>query len=163
MPTRFQIQVQIAKSAALSLLSTGIRRSRLADTTESRNHPSTQRILRQIAQNARQNRIRLVPGQLEQPPRERSGFDEYHRVILLCCSSIVKRRLAALHRDGELHIMIPLQKIYGSLRIFFCAQVSVSLNGFARSGEVSERFKEHAWKACVGETQPWVQIPPSPP
>ncbi len=30
-------------------------------------------------------------------------------------------------------------------------------------GEVSERFKEHAWKACVGETQPWVRIPPSPP
>ena len=28
---------------------------------------------------------------------------------------------------------------------------------------MSERFKEHAWKACVGETQPWVQIPPSPP
>jgi hypothetical protein len=34
---------------------------------------------------------------------------------------------------------------------------------FLRHGEVSERFKEHAWKACVGETQPWVQIPPSPP
>src|SRR6202158_3160082 len=32
-----------------------------------------------------------------------------------------------------------------------------------RHGEVSERFKEHAWKACVGETQPWVRIPPSPP
>jgi hypothetical protein len=32
-----------------------------------------------------------------------------------------------------------------------------------RRGEVSERFKEHAWKACVGETQPWVRIPPSPP
>src|SRR5260370_18105705 len=31
------------------------------------------------------------------------------------------------------------------------------------SGEVSERFKEHAWKACVGEILPWVQIPPSPP
>jgi hypothetical protein len=28
---------------------------------------------------------------------------------------------------------------------------------------VSERFKEHAWKACVGETRPWVRIPPSPP
>jgi integrase len=28
---------------------------------------------------------------------------------------------------------------------------------------VSEWFKEHAWKACVGETQPWVRIPPSPP
>jgi hypothetical protein len=35
--------------------------------------------------------------------------------------------------------------------------------GFLRHGEVSERFKEHAWKACVGETQPWVRIPPSPP
>jgi hypothetical protein len=34
---------------------------------------------------------------------------------------------------------------------------------FPRHGEVSERFKEHAWKACVGETQPWVRIPPSPP
>src|SRR5580765_3172544 len=31
------------------------------------------------------------------------------------------------------------------------------------NGEVSERFKEHAWKACVGETRPWVRIPPSPP
>src|SRR5580700_6742923 len=28
---------------------------------------------------------------------------------------------------------------------------------------MSERFKEHAWKACVGETQPWVRIPLSPP
>jgi hypothetical protein len=35
--------------------------------------------------------------------------------------------------------------------------------GFSSRGEVSERFKEHAWKACVGETQPWVRIPPSPP
>src|SRR5579862_3527260 len=35
--------------------------------------------------------------------------------------------------------------------------------GFPYPGEVSERFKEHAWKACVGETQPWVRIPPSPP
>ena len=31
------------------------------------------------------------------------------------------------------------------------------------NGEVSERFKEHAWKACVGEILPWVRIPPSPP
>ena len=31
------------------------------------------------------------------------------------------------------------------------------------NGEVSEWFKEHAWKACVGETLPWVRIPPSPP
>lgn len=30
-------------------------------------------------------------------------------------------------------------------------------------GQVSEWFKEHAWKACVGETLPWVRIPPCPP
>ena len=32
-----------------------------------------------------------------------------------------------------------------------------------RRGEMSERLKEHAWKACVGETLPWVRIPLSPP
>ena len=30
-------------------------------------------------------------------------------------------------------------------------------------GEMSERLKEHAWKACVGVTLPWVRIPLSPP
>ncbi len=30
-------------------------------------------------------------------------------------------------------------------------------------GQVSEWFKEHAWKACVLETVPWVRIPPCPP
>ena len=30
-------------------------------------------------------------------------------------------------------------------------------------GEMSEWLKEHAWKACVGETLPWVRIPLSPP
>jgi hypothetical protein len=39
----------------------------------------------------------------------------------------------------------------------------VTLENTQLSGEVSEWFKEHAWKACVGETQPWVRIPPSPP
>src|SRR5580698_5618470 len=34
---------------------------------------------------------------------------------------------------------------------------------FAGSGEMSEWLKEHAWKACVGETLPWVRIPLSPP
>jgi hypothetical protein len=36
-------------------------------------------------------------------------------------------------------------------------------NSCSLRGEVSERFKEHAWKACVGEILPWVRIPPSPP
>ncbi len=30
-------------------------------------------------------------------------------------------------------------------------------------GEMAEWFKAHAWKACVGETLPWVRIPLSPP
>ena len=30
-------------------------------------------------------------------------------------------------------------------------------------GEVAERFKAHAWKACVGLPLPRVRIPPSPP
>src|SRR5450830_1145082 len=33
----------------------------------------------------------------------------------------------------------------------------------AAPGSVSERPKEHASKACVGESPPWVQIPPLPP
>ena len=39
----------------------------------------------------------------------------------------------------------------------------VSLTSFDAFGEVSERPKEHAWKACVGVTPPRVRIPPSPP
>ncbi len=35
-------------------------------------------------------------------------------------------------------------------------------NSILSDGEVSERLKEHAWKACVLETVPWVRIPPSP-
>ncbi len=30
-------------------------------------------------------------------------------------------------------------------------------------GEVAERLKAHAWKACVGLPLPRVRIPPSPP
>src|SRR5688572_5550863 len=39
-----------------------------------------------------------------------------------------------------------------------CSQVVDS-----KDGEMSEWLKEHAWKACVGETLPWVRIPLSPP
>ena len=44
-----------------------------------------------------------------------------------------------------------------------CANPSFLLNCSSTRGEVSERFKEHAWKACVGEILPWVRIPPFPP
>ena len=46
------------------------------------------------------------------------------------------------------------------MRVF---KVSAKLLKPICTGEVSERFKEHAWKACVGEILPWVRIPPSPP
>ena len=42
--------------------------------------------------------------------------------------------------------------------LFRTARKSLILNG-----EMSEWLKEHAWKACVGETLPWVRIPLSPP
>ena len=32
-----------------------------------------------------------------------------------------------------------------------------------KKGEMAERFKAHAWKACLGETLSWVRIPLSPP
>ena len=41
-------------------------------------------------------------------------------------------------------------------------EASVNLTVYRR-GEVSERSKELASKASVGETPPWVRIPPSPP
>ena len=38
-----------------------------------------------------------------------------------------------------------------------------SASGSLSRGGVSERPKEHASKACVGASPPWVQIPPPPP
>ena len=50
--------------------------------------------------------------------------------------------------------------------IFFHIFLQLSANNYkihsSPNGEVSERLKEHAWKACVLETVPWVRIPPSP-
>src|SRR5438034_9937916 len=47
------------------------------------------------------------------------------------------------------HSKIPKFHICGVLESIVC-------------GEMSEWFKEHAWKACVGVTPPWVRIPLSP-
>ncbi len=38
----------------------------------------------------------------------------------------------------------------------------VCARNFCDEGQMSERFKEHAWKACVGVTLPWVRIPLCP-
>ena len=65
------------------------------------------------------------------------------------------------------HPIIPIaERSEAMIFIFFqkCLQLC-SINYKIQSspnGEVSERLKEHAWKACVLETVPWVRIPPSP-
>ena len=43
-----------------------------------------------------------------------------------------------------------------------CDQKSAGLRSHT-TGEVSERPKEHAWKACMGSHPSRVRIPPSPP
>jgi hypothetical protein len=57
----------------------------------------------------------------------------------------------------------PLKIVVILLRCGSVRESILSAKLFKRPGEVSERFKEHAWKACVGEILPWVRIPPSPP
>ena len=37
------------------------------------------------------------------------------------------------------------------------------MSGIFFGGDVSERPKVQLSKSCVGESPPWVQIPPSPP
>ena len=53
-------------------------------------------------------------------------------------------------------------RLTGRFGVRGCDQVSF-LGRVSRRGSVSERPKEHASKACVGESPPWVQIPPLPP
>ena len=53
--------------------------------------------------------------------------------------------------------------------LFLCQQTKIILNYQTQNmiisifGEMAERFKAHAWKACKGETLSWVRIPFSPP
>ncbi len=65
--------------------------------------------------------------------------------------------LGILKRMKKLKKSLPLQKRSTKL-----ARLD-GVNASKRSGEVSERLKEHAWKACIRETVSWVRIPPSPP
>jgi hypothetical protein len=74
------------------------------------------------------------------------------RISLACDANATIALASAFHRKArrEIGLYVP------------CAGLSFLINWYG-SGEVSERFKEHAWKACVGEILPWVRIPPSPP
>jgi hypothetical protein len=51
----------------------------------------------------------------------------------------------------------------GRLTQFETRDLSRCCKLLSLKGEMSEWLKEHAWKACVGETLPWVRIPLSPP
>src|SRR5580658_2153245 len=44
-----------------------------------------------------------------------------------------------------------------------CLRVAAGLLRKVRAGEMAERLKAHAWKACVRASVPWVRIPLSPP
>ena len=44
-----------------------------------------------------------------------------------------------------------------------CHLIAMTLKASLLCGEVSEWLKEHAWKACIGETLSRVRIPLSPP
>jgi tRNA(adenine34) deaminase len=52
---------------------------------------------------------------------------------------------------------------WGSVEVAAPNFCSIGRSGSLLRGGVSERPKEHASKACVGASQPWVQIPPPPP
>ncbi len=59
-----------------------------------------------------------------------------------------------------------MKKLKNFLPLAKCSATLARLDGHqlsSRSGEVSERLKEHAWKVCIRETVSRVRIPPSPP
>ena len=56
-----------------------------------------------------------------------------------------------------------VEKNSGFYFIYLIIDVKCFIFKLDYTGEVSERLKEHAWKACERETAPRVRIPPSPP
>ena len=55
------------------------------------------------------------------------------------------------------------QKTFANRKVFRYISAPRRTARPSRSGEVSERLKEHAWKVCIREIVSWVRIPPSPP
>src|SRR5580698_6295277 len=75
--------------------------------------------------------------------------------VLGCPSETVFRSLLPRHRRGP-------TTGAGTRRVGLAMnRVSGKERGCA--GEMAERLKAHAWKACVRESVPWVRIPLSPP
>ena len=64
-----------------------------------------------------------------------------------------------LQRIHEMQQNLGFPELKNYLKIFLKNNVPINIH----LGGVSERPKEHASKACDGETHPWVQIPPPPP
>src|SRR5579862_284556 len=96
--------------------------------------------LRGLDSNQDNQLQRLACYQLHYPGVAEKLFTKFSRLARICCR---RTELAVAALPGFRQFVTLLEAI--------------------PCGEVSERFKEHAWKACVGETQPWVRIPPSPP
>lgn len=80
-----------------------------------------------------------------------------------CCPTAWGGPVGRLRAGVERGVRDPAQdRLTGRFGVRGCDQVSF-LGRVSRRGSVSERPKEHASKACVGESPPWVQIPPLPP
>jgi hypothetical protein len=98
-----QVQVQIAIAAALSFAAAGIGDTRFSDSAEPRDHRATLGIAAEIVLDQAQNLIGAVPGKLVELPRESSGLDEYHNVIVSQYGITAKPRRAGLAKGGSIH------------------------------------------------------------
>src|SRR3954462_8616735 len=96
-------------------------------------------------------------------------FQSHHRLNQIAVSDratlegltqfVFSSRRACLQTIGTTgHVESDMREGRFCAILFRTARKSLILNG-----EMSEWLKEHAWKACVGETLPRVRIPLSPP
>src|SRR3954462_3510910 len=99
---------------------------------------------------ALRHRRRTKPGEIAVSDRTTlRGLTQFHRRAIAWCPQAAEYKWngRSLRLEGGF-----------CASLFEAARKSLNLNG-----EMSEWLKEHAWKACVGETLPWVRIPLSPP
>src|SRR5262245_58575438 len=71
---------------------------------------------------------------------------------------------SSVTRNRRQSVLVSDSRTFGDVsQLAICTILGASQVYDFKDGEMSEWFKEHAWKACVGETLPRVRIPLSPP
>ena len=66
-------------------------------------------------------------------------------------------------KAAAMNLVIAMPMFASSAAIIAHIEPSVLIGSSLFDGDVSERPKVQLSKSCVGESPPWVQIPPSPP